>query len=135
MISLLSRSGHDLTFGENREQFGFPRGQALVDKDENSTWSKTVNPLISDYISRISPNGRECAGGRLTPFFTNDWAKGADIHYDEVVPSIEASALDKPLGKQAQPDQSEVQLTAYNWNGEPSKQRAKAYFETNIREF
>ncbi|KAG8932304.1 hypothetical protein FRC01_014617 [Tulasnella sp. 417] len=55
-----------------------------------------------------------------------------DIHFDEVVPNIEASALDTPLGKQAPPDQSEVQLTAYDWSGEPSKERAKAYFETNI---
>ncbi|KAG8899883.1 hypothetical protein FRC00_000741 [Tulasnella sp. 408] len=108
-------SGHDLTFAENREQFGFPRGQALVDKDPNSAWSKTVDPMISDYISRISPGG--CA----------------DVHFDDVVPNIEASALDKPLGKQALPDQPEAELTAYDWSGEPSKQRAKAYFETNIR--
>ncbi|KAG9040409.1 hypothetical protein FS837_000683 [Tulasnella sp. UAMH 9824] len=95
------------------QQYGFPRGQALVDKSPNSTWSKTVDPMIADFVSRISP-------------------ESTGVHFAEVVPNLDTSALDSPLEDEVSQDQSQIQLTPFDWEAESSKKRAKAYFETNI---
>ncbi|KAG8977491.1 hypothetical protein FRC05_001349 [Tulasnella sp. 425] len=93
-------------------QYGFPRGQALVDTRKDSAWAKNFLPLLSDFVSRISEN--------------------TELRVGEVLPNLEASALDKPTPKEARPSQKDVKLVPYDWKLPRTADRAKAYFETNI---
>ncbi|KAG8937604.1 hypothetical protein FRC00_003553 [Tulasnella sp. 408] len=110
-----------------------------------SAGSKTENALegvavISYFAERISDltelsitviiAGELEVEGKATVYVISP--QSTEIHYGEAVPNIEASALDNPLGKEPQQEEPEVKLTAYDWECESSKKRAKAYFETNI---
>ncbi|KAG8934649.1 hypothetical protein FRC01_001385 [Tulasnella sp. 417] len=97
-------------------QYGYPRGQALVDNSEGSAWSKSINPLISDFVTRISAQGQN-----------------AGVRFGELLPKVERSALETLLSDESAPEPRQIELTPYNWDGERSRKRAKAYFETNIR--
>ncbi|KAG8940174.1 hypothetical protein FRC04_005599 [Tulasnella sp. 424] len=93
-------------------QYGFPRGQALVDTRKDSAWAKNFLPLLSDFVSRITET--------------------TELRVGEVLPNLEASALDKPAPKEARPSQKDFNLVPYDWKLPRTANRAKAYFETNI---
>ncbi|KIO27391.1 hypothetical protein M407DRAFT_7289 [Tulasnella calospora MUT 4182] len=97
-------------------EYGYPRGQALVDKSEGSDWNKNVNPLISDFVKRISAPGQNTT-----------------LRFGEVLPKVEGLALERQPGEESEPESHEMKLVPYNWDAERSVKRAKTYFDTNLR--
>ncbi|KAG8911480.1 hypothetical protein FRC01_005689, partial [Tulasnella sp. 417] len=97
-------------------QYGYPRGQALADKSPDSMWSKNVTPLISDFVKRISAPGQNTS-----------------VRFGEVLPKVEALALETPPGDEFEPESQEIKLVPYDWKAERSTKRAKAYFDANLR--
>ncbi|KAG9013179.1 hypothetical protein FRB90_006151 [Tulasnella sp. 427] len=97
-------------------QYGFPKGEALVDQTPGSAWQTAVTPLIANFLGWIQRKDQ-------TP-----------VQFGDVSPNVNTEALDDSVAqKPAEPEvEKPVSLAAYPTAGRSLKGKLVKYINANI---